>query len=96
MNMTNAMNAMNTMNSNILHPCVIEPARIVDEQKPTLIDNIFVNLFNKDLKSGNLVEKVSDHLPNFIIIKKINKKISKQKIKVDIFLVSIRTNTLRT
>ena len=34
------------------------------------------------MKSGNLVEKISDHLPNFIIIKNINKNISKQKIKV--------------
>ena len=34
------------------------------------------------MKSGNLVEKISDNLPNFIIIKNINKKISKQKNKV--------------
>ena len=73
---------MNTMNSNLLQPCVIEPTRIADKQKLTLIDNIFVNLFNKELKRGNLVEKISDHLPNFIIIKHINKKTSKQKIKV--------------
>ena len=70
------------MNSNLLQPFIIEPTRIVDKQKPTLTDNIFVNLFNKELKSGNLVAKISDHLPNFIIIENINKKISKQKIKV--------------
>ena len=51
-------------------------------KKPTLIDNIFVNLFNKKLKSGNLIKKISDHLPNLIIIKNINKKTSKQNIKV--------------
>ena len=70
------------MNSNLLQPFIIEPTRIVDKQKPTLTDNIFVNLFNKELKSGNLVAKISDHLPNFIIIENINKKISKQKMKV--------------
>ena len=75
-------NFLNTMNSNLLQPCIIEPTRIFDKQKSTLIDNIFVNLFNKELKSGNLVEKISDHLPNFIIIKNINKKISIQNIKV--------------
>ena len=70
------------MNSNLFQPCITEPTRIVDKQKPTLIDNIYVNLFNIELKSGNLVEKISDHLPNFIIITNINKKISKHKIKV--------------
>ena len=70
------------MNSNLLQPFIIEPTRIADKQKPTLTDNIFANLFNKELKSGNLVVKISDHLPNFIIIESINKKISKQKIKV--------------
>ena len=69
------------MNSNLFQPCITEPTRIVDKQKPTLID-IYVNLFNVELKSGNLVEKISDHLPNFIIITNINKKISKHKIKV--------------
>ena len=34
------------------------------------------------MKSGNLVEKISDNLPDFIIIKNINKKILKQKNKV--------------
>ena len=53
-----------------------------NKQKPTLIDNIYVNLFNIELKSGSLVEKISDLLPNFIIITNINKKISKHKIKV--------------
>ena len=60
----------------------IEPTRIVDKQKLTLIDNIFVNLFNIEVKSGNFIGKISDHLPNFTIIKSINKKTSKQKIKV--------------
>ena len=70
------------MNSNLLQPCITESTRTVDKQKPTLIDNIFVNLFNKELKSGNLVEKISDHLANFIIIKNISKKTTKQKNKV--------------
>ena len=88
-------NFLNTMNSNLLQPCIIEPTRIVDKQKPTLIDNIFVNLFNKELKSGNLVEKISDGLPNFIIIKNINKKASKQKIKVRDLHSFNKENTLK-
>ena len=70
------------MNSNLHLPCINEPTRIVDKQKPTLIDNTFVNLPSKELKSGNLIKKISDHLPNFINIKNINKKTSKQNIKV--------------
>ena len=70
------------MNSNLDLPCITEPTRIVDKQKPTLIDNIFVNRFGKELKSGNLIKEISDCLPNFTNIKNINKKTSKQKIKV--------------
>ena len=33
------------------------------------------------MKSGDLVKKISDHLTNFIIIKNVNKKTSKQKNK---------------
>ena len=73
------------MNSNLLQSCITESTRTVDKQKPTLMDNIFVNLFNKELKSGNLVEKISDHLANFIIIKNISKKTTKQKNKVNKF-----------
>ena len=62
------------MNSNLHRPCITEPTRIVDKQKRTLIDNIFVNLLSKELKSGNLIKKISDHLPNFINIKNIKQK----------------------
>ena len=70
------------MNSNLHLPCITELTRIADKQKPTLIDSIFVNLLSKELKSGNLIKKIFYHLPNFININNINKKTSKQKIKV--------------
>ena len=54
-------NFLNTVNSNLLQPCIIEPTRIIDKQKLTLLDNIFVNLFNKELKSGGVVKKISGH-----------------------------------
>ena len=62
------------MNSNLHLPCITEPTRIADKQKPTLIDSIFVNLLSKELKSGNLIKKISDHLPNFINVKNIKQK----------------------
>ena len=70
------------MNSNLHLPCITESTRIADKQKTTLIDSVFANLLSKELKSGNLIKKIFDHLPNFININNINKKTSKQKIKV--------------
>ena len=50
-----------------LHPCISEPTRIVNTNKPSLVDNIFVSKINNPT-SGNILEKISyDHLPNFVI-----------------------------
>ena len=62
------------MSSNFLYPCITERTRLIRKQKPGLIDNMFVNFFNKKLISGNLFEKISDHLPSFVVIKDINNK----------------------
>ena len=35
-------------------PCIIEPTRCVNGSRPTLIDNIFINLIEKHITSGNL------------------------------------------
>ncbi len=56
---------MSTFN---MQPTINKPTRIVNKQKPSLIDNIFVNSLDKDITSGNLVSKISDHMPNFIIM----------------------------
>ena len=56
------------MYENLCQPCIIQPTRIVDKQKPSLIDNIFINSIESPV-SGNL-DKISDHFPNFIIINK--------------------------
>ena len=56
------------MYSNFLQPHIIYPTRIVNNAKPTLVDNIFTNCIENDIFSGNLIEIVSDHMPNFIII----------------------------
>ena len=51
-----------------LQPNIVYPTRIVDNARPTLIDNIFSNYINDNNISGNLLETISDHLPNFMII----------------------------
>ena len=56
------------MLDNSFQPCIIEPTRIVHGNKPSLVDNIFSNSLETCF-SGNLFEKISDHLPSFIMIK---------------------------
>ena len=73
---------VNIMYSNFLHPCITEPTRLIKKQEPSLIDNIFVNFFNKKIISGNLFDKISDHLSSFVVIKDINNKQTKRKFKI--------------
>ena len=70
------------MYSNFLHPCITEPTRFIKKQKPSLIDNIFLNFFNKKMINGNLFDKISDHLPSFVVIKNTNNKQTKRKFKI--------------
>ena len=43
----------------MLHPCITQP---------TIIENIFINS-NEEPISGNIINRISDHFPNFIVIK---------------------------
>ena len=61
------------MYENLCQPCIMQLTRIVDRQKPSLIDNIFISTIESPV-SGNLIDKISDHFPNFIIIENIQKK----------------------
>ena len=60
---------------------MLGPTRLTDFQKPSLIDNIFLNFNDMHCNSGNLLNKISDHLSNFIIVENLNLKMdNKQKI----------------
>ncbi len=51
-------------------------------QQPSLIDNIFVNSLDKNITSGNFLSKISDHMPNFMIMNDhttSNKKVQNKK-----------------
>ena len=55
-------------------PCITEPTRITNSNKPSLVDNIFINTFENPV-SGNILEQISyDHLPNFVILDHVQKK----------------------
>ena len=67
---------MDTLIREIYLPCITQPTRVTDHSA-TLIDHINIYRPLKYMKnciiSGNLFEDISDHLPNFIIIKSTSK-----------------------
>ena len=70
---------LETMSSHNYQPCILEPTRLAIGNRPSLIDNIFVNSVEKEVYAGNLMAKLSDHLPQFIIMKDVVTKPSKKK-----------------
>ena len=64
------------LKSFFLLPYILQPTRIT-ERSATLIDNIFANTYAMNAISGNLVSKISDHLPQFLIVDnlKVNYKV---------------------
>ena len=49
---------------------ILQPTRITSHSK-TLIYNIFSNVIDPDIISGNVTDTISDHLPQFSIISNI-------------------------
>ena len=64
---------LNTMFSYFFQPYILQPTRITDHSA-TLIDNIYFNSIEHVTISGNLIYDISDHLPNFLIVSKLNYK----------------------
>ena len=49
---------------------------------PRIIDNIFIKTIDRKLDGGNIINKVSDHVPNIILVIDIEtKKTSKNNFK---------------
>ena len=65
---------LSVLHENLFLPHIVQPTRFVNKQKPSLIDNIFTNFIIDTPISGNLISKISDHLPNFLIIRNISNK----------------------
>ena len=59
-------------------PLILQPTRITSHSN-TLIDNIFSNVIDPDIISGNLTATISDHLPQFSIIPNMFGNISGNK-----------------
>ena len=50
---------LNFMYSNFLQPCILESTRIASDNRPSLLDNIFINTYDKPILSGNIIDKIS-------------------------------------
>ena len=66
---------------NFLRPCILEPTRTAANNRPSIIDNIFINTIDKKIDSGNKTDKVSDHMSNYLLVKDIIETKKYQKIK---------------
>ena len=55
----------NLLNCNGLLPLIIHPSRVVEGQRPSLIDNIFSNNIDNFVVSGNIYFKLSEHFSQF-------------------------------
>ena len=57
---------LDSLASNSFIPLILQPTRITSHSN-TLIDNIFLNVIDPDIISGNLTATISDPLPQFAI-----------------------------
>ena len=69
---------LNKMYTNFLLPYITSPSRVTPRSQ-TLIDNLFSNIIEEGLNSGNLTTTISDHFVQFVLFKteKTNKCNSK-------------------
>ena len=59
---------VNNFFSHSLLPCIHHPTR-VSEHRASVIDNIYTNATNANLTSGNILMQITDHFPQFLILK---------------------------
>ena len=69
---------LDSLASNTFMPLILQPIRITSHSN-TLIDNIFSNVIDPDIISGNLITTISDHLFQFAIIPNMFDNISGNK-----------------
>ncbi len=67
---------VNNFFSHNLLPCIHHPTR-VSEHRASVIDNIYTNATNANITSGNILMQISDHFPQFLVLK--NAQVSHNK-----------------
>ena len=78
-NQTNEL--LDSLASNSFIPLILQPTRITSHSN-TLIDNIFSNVIDPDIISGNFTVTISGHLPQFSIIPNMFGNISGNKCNI--------------
>ena len=61
-------------------PLIIHPSRVVDNQEPSLIDNIFSNNISHEIISGNIYLTLSEHFSQFASITYVKPNYKKNNI----------------
>ena len=67
-NHTSTSDFINTFSTNHIQPLILQPTRVTDSTS-TLNDNIFSNYVSSKVKSGSILIQISDHFPQFPILK---------------------------
>ena len=65
---TPTTNYVNFLFSKQFLPYIIHPSRVYGNSS-TLIDNIFSNITDNETVSGNIMTQITDHFPQFLIVK---------------------------
>ena len=69
---------LDSLASNSFVPYILQPTRLTSHSK-TLIDNIFSNIISLEAIFGNLTSTISDHLPQFMIVPNVFRRILLKK-----------------
>ena len=72
---------LDSLASNSLIPLVLKPTRI-NSHSNTLTNNIFSNVTDSDIISGNLTATIPDHLPQFSVIPNMFRNIPSNKYNI--------------
>ena len=67
-NHTPTSDFINTFFANHLQPLILQPTKVTDSTS-TLIDNIFSNDISNKVTMGNMLIQISDHFPEFSILR---------------------------
>ena len=73
---TDSAEFFNEMTSFNFLPLITAPTRVTSRSK-LLIDNIFVNRYDQNIISGNILVGISDHMPQFSLIPEVKKATKK-------------------
>ena len=89
--LTHVSTFLSTMFQNNFQSSITEPTRISNTNKPSLVDNIFINTFDSPV-CGNILEHISyDRLPHFPMLKHTLKRKILEKYSIWGIIILVRS-----